>query len=62
MKEITREYLTLFSAITDAMETLERLRADLAEAQRRAEELYLEGGAEENCCNYAGQTAELVVS
>ena len=62
MNEITREYLTLFNAVTDAMETLERLQIRLAEAQRRAEELFLERGDEENCCNYTGQTAAAVVS
>ena len=33
MKEITKEYLALFSAITDAMATLERLQAELAAAE-----------------------------
>lgn len=62
MKEITKEYLALFSAITDAMATLERLQAELAAAQQRAEELFLESGDEESCCNCTGQPDGFVVS
>ena len=36
------EYLCLFHAITEAIEELERLKADLMAAQRRAEALYME--------------------
>ena len=61
MKEITKEYLTLFGAITDAMETLERLRRELEAAQQRAEELFLEGG-EEDCCNCTGLPSTAMVS
>lgn len=62
MKEITKEYLVLFGAITDALETLERLQAELAAAQQRAEELFLECGDEELCCNCTGQENAVVVS
>lgn len=43
MQTITREYLLLFNAITDAEEALYQLRVKLIEAQRQAEELFLEG-------------------
>ena len=46
MQKVSREYLLLFNAITDAEETLDRLRAELMEAQRRAEELFLEAEQE----------------
>ena len=42
MEHLDPEYLCLFHAITDAIEELERLKADLMAAQRRAEELYME--------------------
>ena len=42
MQNITQEYLLLFNAITDAEETLSRLRADLMAVQRQAEELFVE--------------------
>jgi hypothetical protein len=45
MYEITEEYLLLFNAVTDAENTLLRLREDLVAAQRRAEELYINRGA-----------------
>lgn len=61
MNEITKEYLTLFGAITDAMETLERLRMELAAAQQRAEELFLES-SEDCCCNCTGQPPKSMVS
>ena len=41
MQKIPREYLLLFNAITDAEETLRALQANLMDAQRRAEELYI---------------------
>ncbi len=44
MTEISKEYLLLFNAVTDAEEALDRLRGALVEAQRQAEELYLEAG------------------
>jgi len=44
MQEISREYLLLFNTLTDVEDTLLRLRAQLMEAQRRAEELYLDDG------------------
>lgn len=42
MQKIPREYLLLFNAITDAEESLRRLQVSLMEAQRRAEELFIE--------------------
>lgn len=42
MKTISREYLLLFNAMTDAEETLRQLRERLINIQRQAEELYLE--------------------
>ena len=41
MEPISKEYLLLFNAITDAQESLERIRTELLCAQQRAEELYL---------------------
>ena len=43
MKTISKEYLLLFNALTDAEESLRKLREQLMETQRQAEELYLEG-------------------
>ena len=43
MKTISKEYLLLFNALTDAEEALRKLREQLKEIQRQAEELYLEG-------------------
>ena len=40
--EISKEYLFLFRAISDALKTIEQLRADLIFAQQNAENLYLE--------------------
>ena len=42
MKMISKEYLLLFNALTDAEEALRQLRERLMEIQRQAEELYLE--------------------
>lgn len=42
MEQLKTEYLCLFHAITEAIEELERLKADLMAAQRRAEALYME--------------------
>ena len=44
MEPITKEYLLLFNTITNMERTLERLRLELIDVQRRAEELYLERG------------------
>lgn len=41
MEHLDPEYLCLFHAITEAIEELDRLKADLMAAQRRAEELYM---------------------
>ena len=43
MKTISKEYLLLFNALTDAEEALRKLREQLMEIQRQAAELYLEG-------------------
>ena len=43
MQKVSQEYLLLFNAITDAEESLCRLRARLMDAQRKAEELYNAG-------------------
>ena len=43
MNLIPKEYLLLFNAITNAEETLCQLRESLMDAQRQAEELFLEG-------------------
>ena len=42
MKTISKEYLLLFNALTDAEEALRKLREQLMERQRQAEELFLE--------------------
>lgn len=42
MKTISKEYLLLFNAMTDAEEALCQLRERLIDIQRQAEELYLE--------------------
>lgn len=42
MEHLDPEYLCLFNAITDAIEELDRLKAELMAAQRRAEALYVE--------------------
>jgi hypothetical protein len=47
MKPISREYLLMFNAITDAEETLRQLREKLMFVQRQAEELYLEDEEED---------------
>ena len=47
MAAIPKEYLLLFNALTDAEHTLSQLRETLLEAQRQAEELYVEKTGEE---------------
>ena len=42
MTVLSKEYLLLFNAVTDAERTLSQLRESLLEAQRQAEELFLE--------------------
>ena len=44
MLNVPKEYLLLFNAITDAEETLGRLRSSLIAAQQKAEELFVEEG------------------
>ena len=46
MQTISKEYSLLFNALTDAEEILAQLRQALMDAQRRAEELYLEQAGE----------------
>ena len=41
MNAISKEYLLLFRAISDAEETLTTLRAQLISAQQQAEEIFL---------------------
>ncbi|SFP88754.1 hypothetical protein SAMN05216343_11742 [Oscillibacter sp. PC13] len=41
MLNVTKEYLLLFNAITDAEETLQQLRSNLIAVQQKAEELYV---------------------
>ena len=47
MNTLTKEYTLLFNAITDAEEALRQLSLTLMEAQRRAEELFLDAEQEE---------------
>ena len=42
MTALSKEYLLLFNAVTDTEKSLALLRETLLEAQRRAEELFLE--------------------
>lgn len=48
MTAIPKEYLLLFNAVTDTERSLAQLRETLLEAQRRAEELFLEGSDEDD--------------
>ena len=41
MKSISKEYLLLFNAISDAEKALDQLRETLIAAQQQAEDLYL---------------------
>ena len=50
MQTIAKEYPLLFNTLTDAEETLHRLEARLMEAQRQAEDLFLEGTDPEPLC------------
>jgi len=47
MTAISKEYLLLFSTITDTERALALLRENLLEAQRQAEELFLDETDEE---------------
>ncbi len=42
MQTISKEYILLFNALTDAEEALRHLEARLIEAQQQAEELFLD--------------------
>lgn len=48
MTLLSKEYLLLFNAVTDAEHTLALLRESLLEAQRQAEELFLEEDSGDN--------------
>ena len=45
MTVLSKEYLLLFNAVTDAERTLSQLRESLLLVQRQAEELFLEEAA-----------------
>lgn len=47
MTAIAKEYLLLFNIVTDTEKTLAQLRETLLEAQREAEELFLEEPSED---------------
>ena len=42
MRTISKEYLLLFNAVTDAEESLRQLRETLVAVQQQAEELFME--------------------
>ena len=42
MQSISKEYLFLFNTLSDAADSLTQLRASLMDAQRQAEELFLQ--------------------
>lgn len=44
MTALSKEYLLLFNAVTDAERALSQLREALVDAQRQAEELFLDEG------------------
>lgn len=46
MNDISREYLLLFNAISDAEKSLEELKQKLVLAQQKAEDLYISKDAE----------------
>ena len=45
MTVLSKEYLLLFNAVTDAEQALSQLRDTLLQVQRQAEELFLEEAA-----------------
>lgn len=47
MSALSKEYLLLFNIVTDTERSLAQLRETLMEAQRQAEELFLEEPGEE---------------
>lgn len=47
MTVISKEYLLLFNIVTDTEKSLAQLRETLLEAQRQAEELFLEESAKD---------------
>ncbi len=48
MTALSKEYLLLFNAVTDTERALSQLREALLEAQRQAEELFLEGESKDD--------------
>lgn len=49
MQTIAKEYLFLFNTLTDVETSLRQMEERLMEAQRRAEELFLEAEEEDSC-------------
>ena len=47
MEHLSKEYLLLFNALTDAEQTLRELRERVVSAQQAAEELYISRGEAE---------------
>ena len=47
MQNITKEYLVLFTAVTEAEEALQSMREKLIAAQQLAEDVYLAGSEDE---------------
>lgn len=58
MKTISKEYLLLFNAMTDAEEALRQLRERLINIQRQAEELYLEESDTPDAADTSGASPE----
>lgn len=46
METLTKEYLLLFNALTDAEESLRCLREEMLSAQRQAEALFMDGSGD----------------
>ena len=57
MTAISKEYLLLFNAVTDAEQTLAQLRESLLEVQRQAEELFLEEAGRDDPPAVLGRTS-----
>ena len=57
MTAISKEYLLLFNAVTDAEQTLAQLRESLLEVQRQAEELFLEESGRDDPPAVLGRTS-----
>ena len=57
MTAISKEYLLLFNTVTNTERALAQLRETLLEAQRQAEELFLEETAQDNPAEETRQTS-----